>query len=533
MKRPLAISGPMGVGKSTVARALAERTGAPLLDVDRAIEEQAAESISAIFAREGEARFRSRETEVIARALSLDPPPVIALGGGAVTDVRTRRLLLHRAIVVTLRASTSTLVARIGEAGVAARPLLASEASPEARLDQLLQERAVAYAEAHLQLDTEGKTPDELAAAIAAAWARDPVAVALGERTYRVEIGRGVVTELPNVLCELRARSVVLVTDDRVWPAVRARIEPVFEGARVIARVVLPSGEAHKTLESIARIWDAAIDGGADRSTVIVAVGGGVVGDLAGFAASTLLRGVRVVQVPTTLLAMVDASVGGKTAIDRPQGKNLVGAFHQPSAVLADVALLDTLPARELGSGLAEVVKTALIGDADLFDLLEKQASQLTSGDLELLTRVVRASIAHKARVVSEDERDASGARASLNFGHTIGHALESHGGYATLTHGEAVGLGMLAALRVGLARGHGDRSLIDRVTRLLATIGLPHVLDARDVEAALPFVTRDKKREGDRVVFVLVPQIGRSTLEPLSLEELRAILVPKAQTNA
>jgi 3-dehydroquinate synthase len=256
---------------------------------------------------------------------------------------------------------------------------------------------------------------------------------------------------------------------------------------------------------------------------VLLAVGGGVVGDLAGFAAATLLRGVRFVQVPTTLLAMVDASVGGKTAIDRPQGKNLVGAFHQPSAVFADVDLLRTLPARELRSGLAEVVKIALVGDPSLLESIEASVEAIANNDLDALVPLVRASVAHKAFVVSEDERDVTGARAALNFGHTVGHALEAHGGYSALTHGESVALGMVAALRIGVARSVTPAALLDRTVRLLAALGLPTELDARTVEAALPRILHDKKRVGTHVDFVLVPDVGRTSRQRLSLDEIRA----------
>jgi 3-dehydroquinate synthetase len=203
-----------------------------------------------------------------------------------------------------------------------------------------------------------------------------------------------------------------------------------------------------------------------------------------------------------------------------------VGAFHQPSAVIADVDLLATLPAREMRSGLAEVLKTALVGDASLLAEVEANVDALVRGDLDALVPIVRASVAHKAHVVSEDERDVTGARAALNFGHTLGHALEAHGGYSTLTHGEAVALGMVAALRIGVARGVTDRALLDRTTRLLAALGLPSALDMRDVEAALPRILHDKKRVGTHVELVLVPEPGRAIRQRMTLDEVRAALV-------
>ncbi len=504
----------MGVGKTTVGRRVAELAGARFVDVDDEIAREMGKPVAEAFRVDGEAAFRARERATIAR-LVRGEPAVLALGGGAVVDEGTRRTLLGRAIVITLDAPVEELVERLGPEQVAKRPLLAG-GSPAERLRSLIGERRVAYAEAHARIATRGRPVDELAHEVLALWRRDPVAVPLGERSYRVEVGRGVRRELAPILRELGGE-VLLVTDDRVWPAVEARFSGLLP--RLAGSLVLPSGETHKTLDSVRQIWDAALDAGLDRRGVILAIGGGVVGDLAGFAAATLLRGVRFVQVPTTLLAMVDASVGGKTAIDRPQGKNLVGAFHQPSAVLADIELLDTLPARELRSGFAEVAKTALIGDAAMLAELEGAAEPD-------LVSIVRASIACKARVVSEDERDLTGARAALNFGHTVGHALEAHGDYSQYTHGEAVALGMVAALRIGVARGITQPALLDRAVALLRKLGLSVDLDATPLAAALPRIVSDKKREGDKIAFVLLEDVAQPRNERLGLDDVtRALL--------
>lgn len=516
--RPLALSGAMGVGKTTVGRRVAELAGVPFFDVDDEIAREMGRSVAEAFRLDGEAAFRARERATIAR-LSRGAPAVLALGGGAVVDVGTRRSLLDRTIVVTLDAPVEELVDRLGleTAGGGAgnqidkRPLLAG-GEPVERLRSILQARAGAYAETHAKIATRGRSVDVIAEEVLAVWRRDPVAVPLAERSYRVEVGRGVRDQLAGILSALGG-DVLLVTDDKVWPAVSGKLDAAARGT-----VILPNGEAHKTIDSVQKIWDGALAAGLERRGVIVAVGGGVVGDLAGFAAATLLRGVRFVQVPTTLLAMVDASVGGKTAIDRPQGKNLVGAFHQPSAVIADIDLLETLPARELRSGFAEVIKTALIGDPALLELLERPSEPD-------LTAVVRASIACKARVVSEDERDVSGARAALNFGHTVGHALEAEGAYSDWTHGEAVALGMIAALRIGIARGITPAALLDRSRALLARYGLPVDLGATPLAAALPRITTDKKREGEKIAFVLLDDVARPRNERLSLDEVRSAL--------
>jgi shikimate kinase/3-dehydroquinate synthase len=268
--------------------------------------------------------------------------------------------------------------------------------------------------------------------------------------------------------------------------------------------VELTPGEEHKHVGSVERIWRAALDASADRSSIFVAFGGGVASDITGFAAATYMRGVPWLCVPTTLLAMVDASVGGKTGVDLQAAKNAAGAFHQPKAVVCDVDLLATESLRGFRSALAEVVKTALIGDADLLDYLEANAAALTQRDPALLVEIVRRSMRVKARIVSLDERE-SGPRAKLNLGHTIGHALEANAGYSRLSHGEAISLGLVAALRIGVRLGVTPRPLADRVHALLDRIGLPTDLGAENLEQALQLVGHDKKRAGKKLKFVVV----------------------------
>jgi shikimate kinase/3-dehydroquinate synthase len=533
--RPIAISGPMGSGKSTTARALAERTGVPLVDLDDEVVRRSGRSIAQIYAEGGEPAFRALEGEAVSALLAREEPFVLSLGGGTVTVRATRRKLVDRAIVVTLLADPATLATRIGEA-LEGRPVLRASADREATLAGMVEARAEAYAEAHAVIDTAKRTIDDVVAELEAIWSRDPVCVPLGARSYAVEVGGGRLDRLAPVLGRLGAHagSTLIVTDDRVGPLATPSVDRAL-GARDASagkrsggpRVVLPSGEAHKTIASVERIWDAALEAKLDRKAVVIALGGGVIGDVAGFAAATLLRGVRVVQLPTTLLAMVDASVGGKTAIDRPQGKNLVGAFHQPSAVIADLDLLATLPDRELRAGLAEIVKMAVIADAPLLDFLERSARALVAREPEALRHVARAAIAHKARIVAEDEHETTGLRATLNFGHTIGHALEAHSGYELL-HGEAVALGMIAALRVGAALGLGESALEARVTSVLAALGLPIDLDARPLAEALPYATQDKKRSGGKVGFVVAERVGASRVVPIAYDELAKLIAAR-----
>ncbi|MBX3271876.1 MAG: 3-dehydroquinate synthase [Sandaracinaceae bacterium] len=496
------LSGPMGSGKSTLGRALAQRLGARFVDLDERIEASTGRTVAAHFAEGGEAAFRARERD-LARSLLSEPPAVVALGGGTVTDAPTRRALLEAGTLITLEAPLEVLRARIGDG--AGRPLAGE-------LEARLAARAGAYAECHARVATDGGQEAALDA-ILAAMARDAVVVPLGERSYRVAFEHR--DGLAGALAPLRPTGVVVVTDDNVdGPWGRAMAEAV--GAR--ARVVLTPGEEHKTSAAVERIWDAALEAELDRGGVVVAIGGGVVGDLAGFAAATLLRGVRFVQVPTTTLAMVDSSVGGKTGFDRPQGKNLVGAFHQPAHVLVDVETLTTLPDVELRAGLAEVVKSAWLDSEDAVAALERDAEALLARDPPALRGAIKRSVALKARIVASDERE-DAERRWLNLGHTVGHAIEAARGYRGVRHGEAVALGMVAAFRV--AASLGDARAVEhgaRAAALLARLGLPTDLDASAGPDVHRFVGADKKRRGDRVHFVVPGAPGEVRVVPLPL---------------
>ncbi len=520
--RPIVLSGFMATGKSTVGPALAARLGVPFLDTDSEIERLTGKRIPDLWREEGEGSFRAREATLVDGLLQGDAG-VIAFGGGTVTVERTRRLALDRALVVTLTASPETIVSRVPDPS--ARPNLSVGGNPVARAAELLSARAEAYAECHLSLSSEGLDPEAIVDAIVALASRDPVVVPLGSRSYVIDVCDGVPSRLTDAVAQLAPSSVVLVTDSNVQ---RARGEAIEGALRPLAiegtRVTLPPGERHKTLASVSTIWDAALGAGVDREALVIAAGGGVVGDLAGFAASALLRGVRVLQVPTTLLAMVDASVGGKTGFDHPAGKNLVGAFHQPSAVVVDLAHLDTLPRRERLGGLAEIVKIALVADAALLAHLERDASALATGEHGALGPVVRAAIEAKVRVVRDDEREA-GRRALLNLGHTVGHALEAHGGYSRWLHGEAVALGTLAELRATQALGFTPKGVLERAEALLAALGLPTRAETAEIAASWPFVASDKKRAHGALRLPVVTGEGRARLERVTVDGLRRAL--------
>ena len=343
------------------------------------------------------------------------------------------------------------------------------------------------------------------------------VAIALDERSYAIAIGTGLLDE-PAFYADLpAAASALIVSNTTVAPLYAQRLHAVLQQRYAnVHLVTLPDGEEYKTWETLNLIFDALLGHGCDRKTVLFALGGGVVGDMTGFAAASYMRGVPFVQVPTTLLAQVDSSVGGKTAINHPLGKNMIGAFYQPRLVLCDLATLNTLPVRELSAGLAEVIKYGPIADMAFMDWLETHIDALLARDVEALAYAVRRSCEIKAWVVGQDERE-SGLRAILNFGHTFGHAIEAGMGYGAWLHGEAVGAGMVMAAELSCRLGLVDTAFVARLTALVQRAGLPvrgPVLDASDNAGRyLELMRVDKKAEGGEIRFVLIDGPGQAVM--------------------
>ncbi len=336
--------------------------------------------------------------------------------------------------------------------------------------------------------------------------------VELATRSYPIHVGSGLLDEIGLIADAAPGRHVLIVTDSNVASLYLGRVQAGLAG-KDVQSLVIPAGESEKNLARFGEILDALAKQGASRDATVIALGGGVIGDLAGFAAACWMRGVRVVQLPTTLLAMVDSSVGGKTAVDLPAGKNLVGAFHQPAAVFADIDTLATLPARELRAGLAEVVKYGAIFDARLFDWIENHADALLQGDPELLADAVLRSCKHKAKVVAADETE-QGRRVLLNFGHTFGHAIEVEAGFGTLLHGEAVSIGMVLAARLSAELGRAPLLDAARLAGLLAHLGLPIELPQNPpAEALLAHMRLDKKALSGRLRLVLWSRLGHAVL--------------------
>jgi 3-dehydroquinate synthase len=350
--------------------------------------------------------------------------------------------------------------------------------------------------------------------------------VGLGNRSYSIHIGPGLINQPSLFAPHLASRRAVLVSNEIVAPLYADCVHRSLAACGTnVLRVTLPDGETQKTWKTLDHVHGELLRARADRKTVLVALGGGVIGDLVGFAAATYQRGVPFIQVPTTLLAQVDSSVGGKTAVNHPLGKNMIGAFHQPLAVIADTTTLDTLPARELSAGLAEVVKYGVICDRDFFDWLENNMDGLRERNPLALAHTIHRSCELKAQLVSLDEREA-GPRALLNLGHTFGHAIEALEGYGTWLHGEAVSAGMVLAARLSVRLGKLGEGEANRIERLLQRAGLPVAPPKHPVHAWLDAMGRDKKNEAGRITLILPDALGSAYIDRNApVAELEAIL--------
>ena len=355
----------------------------------------------------------------------------------------------------------------------------------------------------------------------------DSLDVALGARSYPIHIGPGLIAD--SALYTTPSNQILIVSNEVVAPLYLSAVRAAL-GERDVQTVVLPDGERHKTLATFASIVDRLVDSRFHRDCCLVALGGGVVGDLTGYAAASYQRGVDFVQVPTTLLAQVDSSVGGKTAVNHPRAKNMIGSFHQPIVVLADTSTLRTLPPRELGAGLAEVIKYGVIVDAPFFDWLEEHVDDLRRLDSAALTHAIRRSCEIKAAIVAEDERE-QGRRALLNLGHTFGHALESIGNYDRWLHGEAVAIGIVLAARTSVALGWLAARDCERVERLLARAGLPTKASGVDPDELLEHMRGDKKADRAGLKLILIRAIGNAVVaRSPALDALRAVLVEQLE---
>ncbi|MDR3572512.1 MAG: 3-dehydroquinate synthase [Anaerolineaceae bacterium] len=500
--------GPSGSGKSAVGRLLADRLAYQFIDLDQEIETSTGRSIPEIFSRDGESLFRQIEQSQLAKQI-IKPRAVISLGGGALLNDGSRKQVQDAGVVICLNASIDQLINRL-QASAEERPLLAGSVSEmRTRLEGLLAKRAGHYGSFPILLNTTDLT---------VAQAAQEIQVRLGlfhirgmGPEYDVLVKTGGLEDLPAQL-QLRGLKspMALVTDENVGKIYAGRLlENLQKYGYQAELITIPAGEEHKNIQTVNSLWESFLKARLERSSTVLALGGGVVTDLAGFAAATYLRGVKWVAVSTSLLGMVDASLGGKTGADLPQGKNLIGAFYSPSLVLADPNVLKTLPLAQLRSGMAEVVKHSIISDRLLYyDICSRTSNNRDWLQQDSFDAIVRRSVAVKVKIILEDPYE-KGLRQVLNFGHTVGHAVELISGFR-LSHGEAVSIGMVVEARLSEKMKLAQPGLSSEIAETLSRLGLPIRIPVDlDRDAILETVKVDKKRANGKVLFALPVNIG------------------------
>jgi shikimate kinase/3-dehydroquinate synthase len=534
-----------GSGKSVVGRRLANRHGASLVDLDERIEAAAGRSVADVFAEDGEAAFRALERDAIVQLGPADTAPdvrrVISTGGGAVVDPRNRWALYRGRTTIWLDGRPEVLAQRLRRSPNV-RPLVTGR-DPIGTLRDLAAKRERFYAATEIHQSGVAEVHgvvDAVEARIAGVGRAGTGTTLLRAQTPigRFVLGDGIAADaLGAELDSLGARRAILVSEPGAWAAAGERLASTLrERGREVVHVLLPEGEAAKRL--------AIVEDGArelarlrvERSEPLVAVGGGALGDTAGFLAAVYLRGIRLIHVPTTLVSQIDSAIGGKTAVDLPEGKNLVGAFHQPSAVIIDISLLRTLPERQMRAALGEAVKMAALGDERLFELLESDGSAVARGDDAVFATGVLAELVERAGwakvevvVADERERGTSSGRVNLNLGHSLGHAFEAAGGYGGLLHGEAVAYGLRAAASIGVEAGITPPERAARIGSLLDSLELATEPLPYSLAAVLEHLAIDKKHADGRLRWVLPTADGvlvRDDIEPVLVERAAANLL-------
>ncbi len=503
----------MGTGKTSVGRELSRKLDCQFIDTDDLIEDREGKQISLIFKENGEEYFRNLEQTII-EEVSKARNVVIATGGGVIKNRTNVKNLGSRGILIWLKADPEIIFRRVMMEG-GKRPLLDVE-EPLAEINKLLKERMSLYMQADMSVDTNYITPEETAHEIIEHLVLDTekVTVDLQDRGYDIIIGSKILAKLGLRVKEFRPSRVAIVSNKSIFPLYRDIILSSLRKYHIAPEIILiPDGEEYKDFLWAQYIHGELLKSRFDRSSLLIAVGGGVVGDLTGFIASTYMRGIKFIQVPTTLLAQVDSSVGGKTGVNHPLGKNMIGSFYQPSLVFIDIDTLKTLPPREFYAGMAEVIKYGVIADGEFFNFLTTNRKDILSlGDS--IIRVIRRSCEIKADVVSKDEKEA-GLRAILNFGHTIGHAIETVTGYRKYLHGEAIAIGMCAAAELAVRMQVFQKSDVNLIKDLVRQFNLPADIPTDlNIDEMLNAMEIDKKAKEGKLKFILPEQIGKVRIE-------------------
>jgi 3-dehydroquinate synthase len=541
----LIITGFSGTGKSLVAKEVARGLNWNFLDTDDEIIKQTGKPIAEIFRQDEEARFRELERETIRRACQ-QRRTVIAIGGGAIVDPQNYELLAKTGLIVCLEAKPETIYERLfREAAYSpeteVRPLLAND-NPLERIRQLKASRQPYYANVDWTVHTDNLNISQVAEEVIRALrllrlahphldplpsrerklgsqlkANDDIAclVETATQSYPVFVGYGLLDKLGEKMKKATlSGTATVMSDENVFSLYGSKVEGILKDAGfAVNSFVVPPGEETKSMGYAIKIYDFLVEHRAERDDIIIALGGGMVGDLAGFVAATFLRGMLWIQVPTSLIAMVDASIGGKVGVNHPEGKNLIGAFYQPNLVLADCQTLTTLPQRELTSGWAEVIKHGMILDEEFVQFLESNVNRLTKLEPELLTRAIARSATIKAQVVSQDEKEREGKRTILNYGHTIAHGLEAATQYKRFLHGEAVAIGMVGAAKLSQRLGLLPSAAVERQQALLQKFGLPTGFSGLGLTEITRAMELDKKTKEKVIRWVLLQDIDKAVI--------------------
>lgn len=521
----IVLTGFMGTGKTSVGRELSRMLGYQFVDTDVLIEEREGMPISLIFKTKGEGYFREIEQETVAEVSQLSSI-VIATGGGVIKNRASMENLGRGGVIFWLKADPEMILRRVMLEG-GRRPLLDVK-EPLREINKLLSERIKLYEKADMPVDTNYITPRETAIEIVETLGLDSpsVNVDLGDRSYEIIIGSGVLQKIALRVRAFRPSRIAIISNRTVFPLYGDILLKSLRAVHLNPDILLvPDGEEYKDFLWSYYLYGQLLKARVDRNSLLIALGGGVIGDMAGFVASTYMRGIRYIQAPTTLLAQVDSSVGGKTGVNHPLGKNMIGTFYQPSLVMADIGTLRTLPAREFNAGIAEIIKYGVIADRNLFDcLMINREDILASGDS--LVQVIKRSCEIKADVVAQDEKEA-GLRAILNFGHTIGHAVETVTGYRRFLHGEAVAIGMCAAAELAVRMKLLKEEEAEKIRELIQRYDLPcSVPDGLDTSELIRSMGIDKKVTGGRLRFVLPDAIGSVRIvEDIDRKMLKGVL--------
>jgi len=543
----LIITGFSGTGKSLVAKEVARGLNWDFLDTDDEIVKQTGKPIAEIFRQDGEDKFRELERETIRKACQ-QRQTVIAIGGGAIVDPQNYELLTKTGLIICLEAKPEIIYERLFREATYSpetevRPLLAND-NPLERIRQLKASRQPYYANVDWTVHTDNLNISQVAkevirglrnlAKFASPSARSGIdkdiacLVETATQSYPVFVGYGLLDKLGEKMKQTAlSGTATIISDDNVFSLYGSKVEVILKDAGfAVNSFVVPPGEETKNMDYAIKIYNFLVKHRAERDDIIIALGGGMVGDLAGFVAATFLRGMPWIQVPTSLVAMVDASIGGKVGVNHPEGKNLIGAFYQPNLVLADCQTLTTLPKRELTSGWAEVIKHGMILDEEFVQFLESNVSRLTKLEPELLTRAIARSAAIKARVVSQDEKEREGKRTILNYGHTIAHGVEAATQYKRFLHGEAVAIGMVGAAKLSQRLGLLPSAAVERQQALLQKFGLPTGFSGLDLTGITRAMELDKKTREKAIRWVLLQDIGKAVIRSdVPQEDVSAVL--------